>query len=77
MCQEWEEICNDDRNDQQRRTYRMTVEGGHLYRYDLDSPNSNESRAHCVAMVFVPAPPSQRSRGARVRVVRKGPRESA
>ncbi len=37
-----------------RQTYRARVPGGWLYRFDLNVPDSNDSIAFCVSMVFVP-----------------------
>ena len=55
----WECVYEEDED---RYTYRMQVEGGWLYRYEVSFPTSNESRNACVAMVFVPEPQKKTKR---------------
>lgn len=58
MCSEndWERICEDSAEFENRCTSRMRIEGGSLYRYELNTPISANSRAVCISMVFVPDP---------------------
>ena len=58
MCSEneWERICEESAEFENRCTFRMRIEGGSLYRYELNTPISANSRALCISMVFVPDP---------------------
>ena len=51
---EWEQICEEHVKFEERHTYRMRIEGGSLYRYELNAVSSDNSRETCVTMVFVP-----------------------
>lgn len=51
----WRLITDDSNKDERRRTFRMKVGGGHLYRYEVDVPVSVSTRQIFETMVFVPA----------------------
>ncbi|MHC4067208.1 MAG: hypothetical protein ACYSUI_22275 [Planctomycetota bacterium] len=60
----WEQITNESDEFEYRRTCRMSVPGGWLYRYELDKPISDDARQSSLAMTFVPKP---KTRGAKIR----------
>ncbi len=53
---EWQIVCEESKEYEQRRTLRMRVPGGFLYRYELNTPVSEESCQLALAMMFVPQP---------------------
>jgi hypothetical protein len=55
MKRKWKTVCNESGNDEVRRTLRLKVPGGHLYRYQLDTPCSDNGRRIENSLVFVPA----------------------
>ena len=58
---DWETV--DEQRDQfeTRRTARLKVFGGYLYRYEIDTPFGENARATQIAMTYVPTPPKKRA----------------
>ncbi len=58
MCEDhyWEMICEEDDSFHFRRTERLDVPGGWLYRFEAYTPLSHDANQHSVAMQFVPTP---------------------
>jgi hypothetical protein len=61
----WEVVCNESGQPETRRTARLRVPGGHIYRCEVQTPSGEDFTQLAVAMVFVPKRKSKHSRHAR------------
>lgn len=58
MCEEhyWELVCEEEEGFHFKRTERLDVPGGWLYRFEAVVTITEEANQHSVAMQFVPTP---------------------
>lgn len=62
----WKLIAEEKDQYETRRTARLRVPGGYLYRYEIDTPHGEDARQTTVAMAYVPQPPGRERLAKRV-----------